>query len=129
MSNNIRIAKELVRLAKSLVAEEVADKEGEYKDFTGKISWGNTQGSVQDATFELSSGGDPIIWKEGRWEDGTWAKGTWENGAWVKGTWKDGTWKGGTWFGGTWKGGDWEDGFDGRRKNHPAGDSPDNWEK
>ena len=54
MDKNIKIAKQLVRLAKSLVAEEnVADKPGKYENFTGTISWMGTVGNVTIAAFTL----------------------------------------------------------------------------
>ena len=55
MKENIKIAKELVKVAKQLViAGNVANKEGIYKYFTGKIDWKGTTGNVSGANFELN---------------------------------------------------------------------------
>ena len=104
-SMNIRIARELNKIAKELVAgENVANQEGKYKNFTGTIDWEGSKGKVKNATFELSSG---IWWQNGTWEDGTWKWGVWFDGTWKKGVWKRGIWQGGTWENGTWKNGIW----------------------
>ena len=106
MNENVRIAKELVKLAKSLVAEEnVANKEGEYENFSGSIDWKGTEGTVVDATFELVS--DCSIY----WYGGTWKNGTWITGRWYGGTWENGTWKGGQFHKGLWENGTWENGI------------------
>ena len=133
MDKNIKIARELVKLAKSLVAEEnIANQAGEYKDFIGKIQWKGISGTVKNATFELKD--DTIIWHNGIWEYGSWYKGTWEDGVWTKGTWEYGTWKNGVWFSGMWRhgiweGGEWVFGKDGNNEPHRKGDSPDKWGK
>ena len=137
MDKNVKIAKELVKLAKSLVAGDydIADKEGRYENFTGAVKWMGTDGHVENATFDLSTGGHYVYWENGTWKDGTlkdviWENGTfdngsiydaiWENGVWnngefygsiwSKGTWNGGTWKDGIWHYGTWEGGVWENG-------------------
>ena len=128
MDKNIKIAKQLVRLAKSLVAidEEgdgsgfqvfhdmdnygikdggkIADKPGKYKNFTGTIEYKGISGTVRNATFELLDEDETegIDWYDGIWENGVWDAGTWYNG-----TWKNGKWKAGTWFKGTWENGRW----------------------
>ena len=95
MKENIKIAKELVKVAKQLViAGNVANKEGIYKYFTGKIDWKGTTGNVSGAIFELNSKG--IIWYSGTWFNGTWSNGTWKDGQWHNGTWKNGNWYRGT---------------------------------
>ena len=120
MNKNVKIAKQLVKLAKTLVAEEnIASSVGKYEDFTGDIRLGRTSGKVENATFELRSGGEVWwengvwidgTWQGGVWHNGTWKDGTWEYGAWEHGIWENGTWKGGTRYNGTWKGGIWENG-------------------
>lgn len=104
--NNKRIAIELNRIAKSLVAEEVADTAGEYKKFTGTIKWKGSEGKVRGATFELDHV-DGILWKGGIWLNGTWEDGYWEDGIWEDGTWKDGVWEAGEWKKGFWGNGTW----------------------
>jgi len=111
-----RIAKELVRIARDLVSNdprvagrnEVADTEGEYKNFTGIIKWGKSNGKVKNATFKLKN--DGILWLDGTWENGTWKSGAWKKGTWKNGTWKNGWWYNGTWYDGTWEDGAWIDG-------------------
>ena len=81
-----RIVKELLKIARDLVSNdprvagrnEVADTEGKYKNFTGIIKWGKSEGKVKNATFELEN--NEILWKNGTWEYGTWINGTWKNG-------------------------------------------------
>ena len=132
MDKNIKIAKQLVRLAKSLVAidEEgdgnfsgIADKPGKYENFTGTIRWMGTVGNVTNATFNLQKSDrfhhgiwwyhdtwNNGIWDNGLWDYGIWKDGTWIDGQWIDGTWEDGTWEDGTWEGGDWKGGNWRGG-------------------
>ena len=62
---------------------EVADHEGEYTNFTGKIDWKGNRGTVENATFKLDKMGY-IWWREGVWKDGVFkavasTDGTWEN--------------------------------------------------
>ena len=134
MNRNIRVAKDLIRLAKSLVAEEsVADQEGKYKGFTGRIEWKGTSGSVENATFELVDDSLCLVkWHGGTWNDGYWLSGAWENGMWkdgwwYNGTWHKGTWENGNWIDGIWRNGEWKGGKDCRDNFHPEGDSPDKW--
>lgn len=129
MNKNIKIAKELVRLAKDLVAEgNSVDKQGKYENFTGNIRWKNIGGNVENATFELvEDKNKPIIWHKGVWKDGNWENGTWEDGTWKNGTWKKGIWRDGTWENGTWENGTWHDGFDKDDNEHFDGESPDKW--
>lgn len=121
--NKIKVAKELVKLAKSLVAEQnIANQEGMYENFTGSIDWGGTNGTVTNASFKLKKQGgwQKIYWYDGVWEngyaagmnwfDGIWKRGIWETGIWNNGTWESGTWKHGYWHNGTWKNGTWEQG-------------------
>jgi hypothetical protein len=116
MNKNVKIAKELVKLAKSLVADDVrvADKIGEeYKDFTGWIKYNGEKVYVCRATFKLEwyKEWTRIIWEDGEWCDGVWCDGIWKNGTWDDGRWIDGIWKNGTWRNGTWEDGTWEDGI------------------
>lgn len=106
MDRNVKVAKELVKLAKSLLASEnVAKKKGKYEHFTGSIDWKGSTGIVMDATFELVADGSIY------WYDGTWMMGTWITGRWYGGTWKNGTWKGGQFHKGLWENGTWENGI------------------
>ena len=139
--NKVKIAKQLVKIAKELVSEEnIANQPGEYKNFTGEIKWKGTRGKVRNATFELFQDGDydkDILWYDGIWEKGTfndgyWKKGIWKGGTWNGGTWRDGIFENGTWDGGTWKDGTWEygkwlNGKDKSGKTHGRDDSPDKW--
>ena len=107
----------------------IADKEGWYRDFTGEIRHGDTQGHVEHATFELSDETNDVIemiangrdglrnvyWKDGTWINGTWGggewtQGTWRNGTWLTGTWPNGLWQDGMWITGRWKFGMWHGG-------------------
>ena len=139
MDKNIKIAKQLVRLAKSLVAidEEgdgsgfqvfhdldnygikdggkIADKSGKYKNFTGTIEQKGISGTGRNATFELLDETAGIDWYDGIWENGVWDAGTWYNGTWKNGEWKAGTWENGRWTSASswrsrWKNGTWKSG-------------------
>ena len=55
--NNQVIANELLKVAESLTAANVADEEGEYHEFSGKIDFKGNKGDVWDATFDLTSRG------------------------------------------------------------------------
>lgn len=106
-----------------MTSEGIAVEKGEYRDFTGWICWGNSEGWVKDASFSLRTGfitwidwkcgiwQDGIFaesyWNDGTWMDGRFVLGTWSNGTWMKGDWNGGAWKGGTWHDGTWHGGLW----------------------
>ena len=93
--------------------ENIANQDGVYTNFTGKIDYYGTKAQVKNATFELSI--LEYIW----WHKGTWINGTWNYGIWVTGTWEKGTWKDGTWF----------EGKDIKGKMHGKGDSPDKWKE
>ena len=121
MDRNVKIAKELVKLAKSLIMadneddrrlfdfpiaspeEGVANQPGDYDNFTGRIEFGNNSGEVQSATFKLLEDGNTIQWTKGTWLNGTWSNGGYFGG----GTWKNGTWNGGDFFNGVWENGTW----------------------
>ena len=96
---------------------------GAYRNFTGWIVWGKTNGYAEHADFTLSN--DPIglqllvpdkfavnnvWWKGGTWVGGIWEYGEWEHGRWLSGTWDGGYWHGGSFDSGTWRHGTWEDG-------------------
>jgi hypothetical protein len=115
-----KLARELVKIAKGLVAEDVANSDGVYEHFVGKIDYKGNKGIVTGskplignnrggASFELKGG--KVIFKRGNWENGTWKNGTWEGGIWKNGTWKSGVWENGTWENGTWKNGVWKNGY------------------
>ena len=111
MDNNLKTAKELLEIAKSLVANKnVAGWYGKYENFTGTIDWKGTKAEVTNATFELRDDGTywNVIWKSGTWENGTLHYGTWYDGIWKNGTWEDGKWFHGTWRNGIFKNGEWE---------------------
>ena len=156
MKNEIKIAKELVKLAKNLVGfdvtidddsstgdyelknNSVADKPGKYENFTGTIEWNKTYGKVKNATFELGNGDNifndkfGFIWYDGIWEKGNWCGGIWKKGTWKHGTWQLGRWEGGTWESGTWNSKNylycvWEKGQDINNQTHGKNDSPDKW--
>lgn len=103
--------------------ENVACAEGKYRNFTGVILWGDTEGIVKGSHFTLGHdnnknaivnfhGGVWLdgVWNYGIWESGIWRKGVWRNGEWKRGVWKDGIWKDGIWRDGTWKDGTWKNG-------------------
>ena len=131
MNKNVRIAKKLMKLAKSLIGfdgqdglpvlddddidnysqNKIADKPGKYENFTGQIDWEGTKGKVKNAYFYLSDYSScKIIFYEVTWIDGTWTDGAWENGNWKDGIWKEGLWKNGTWKNGIWENGHWNNG-------------------
>ena len=161
MNKNIKVAKQLVKLAKNLIAldeegdgsgfqllhdyekltnitAKIADKEGDYENFSGIIRWGHISGTVKNATFSIYIDGsqESIWWYDGTWKNGTFSDGIWDKGIWENGTfqhsyWKNGLWKNGTfqdstwdegiwnngycqngtWYDGTWKNGTWKSGF------------------
>ena len=109
INNNIKIAREIIKLADQLVSEQKkADHEGKYRGFTGTIDWKGSKAEVRDADFDLTGKG--IYWKNGTWVDGDWNDGYWERGTWDDGTWKDGIWRTGVWNDGTWEKGNWNSG-------------------
>lgn len=118
---------------------KVALEPGIYKNFTGYICFGDTEGFVRRATFNLFEskssfnaslvyrkvifkkgtwiGGElhDCIWNGGTFLDGTvknicWSGGEWMNGTWIRGSWLDGTWHNGTWIDGDWYKGTWMNG-------------------
>ena len=74
--DNKKVAIELLKVAKSLVSVDVADTEGWYRNFTGKIRWRNSKGTVKNATFALKEGN--IFWEKGTWLGGEWGYGIWK---------------------------------------------------
>ena len=105
MEDNISIAKELIAVARLMIAGEVATKDGKYgkrnEGWSGTINYNGTRGTVSNAVFELKNG--RIIWTDGTWKDGLWEEGTWQMGEWENGIWQSGTWVYGTWHYGIWK--------------------------
>lgn len=89
--------------------EEIANKVGQYRNFTGKIDWQGTKGEVINADFELDYVAG-IIFDKGTWKNGVWKKGYWNAGTWENGVWEDGEHLAGIWKGGTWKKGFWKNG-------------------
>ena len=158
MKQNVKIAKELVKLAKNLVGD-IWEGEPKYIDTDARKEFKNVTGKIQlkkgwiiqvkNATFDYYYNNKyfPIIWKSGDWENGTWKGGYWWGGTWEDGIWEFGEWKGGYWQGGTWENGDWENEKDSvwlngvwkegrqsidngyKQKIHRNGDSPDKWNK
>ena len=112
-----RISRELLSIAREINALDetnIANKKGVYHNFNGKIEWGDTNGYVKSANFQLDYGsfsgkphGPGIIWDYGIWIDGTWHNGQWDDGIWENGTWLSGAWHNGTWKNGTWENGEW----------------------
>ena len=127
--NNIKVVKELVKIAKSLIAEQnIANQKGDYNNFTGIIQWGKSFGTVTDAYFSLVNNGI-ILFDSGIWENGTWEQkddnsgyfqATWKNGIWKagffgnqdggRGIWENGTWYNGCFAGERWENGQWKNG-------------------
>ena len=128
MKQNIKVAKQLVKLAKNLIAldeegdgsgfqmqhdyekltnitDKIADKEGYYENFSGIIRWGSTSGTVKNADFSIyvDNSYEMITWRDGTWKDGTFKWSLWQKGIWNNGDFQDGDWWTGTWKNGTWK--------------------------
>lgn len=129
--NNIKVAKELIKLARILIARyNIANKDGQYKNFTGQIDWNEINGEVKNAHFILKDGQIHWIsgiWNNGFWNDGIWESGIWKNGTWINGEWNSGSWINGIWNDGIWKKGYWFCGFDKDRNKHQKNDTPDQW--
>ncbi len=106
---------------------------GDYRDFTGYVNLGGTEGYAENATFMLSdkirkfhSGLAPewmttmftIVWRKGEWlggtfRDGAFYSGVFHNGLFIFSSWNKGLFKGGVfrsseWKGGIWTGGTWD---------------------
>ena len=118
MNRNMKIARQLVKIAKSLGAFENVIEEGEEVDlynYTGKINTNDIKGEVNNAKFSIDEISGFSFFK-GEWLNGTvdgqasWYGGTWNNGIWEGNVWKNGTWKNGTWKSGFFEGGVWENG-------------------
>ena len=88
MNRNIRIAKQLIGLAKDLLMDtnitvtndgskesnysinyamngNIANKPGKYNNFSGHIDWKNINGWVENAIFELNEGTISITFEKG----------------------------------------------------------------
>lgn len=115
----------------------IADKEGNYENFTGRIKWRYSNVKVKNASFELDYAYD-IIFHNGTIEGGIvedaysnyciFKDGLWKEGHWHDGIFLDGEWQNGTFAGGIWEDGDWRGGFDKDGKWHSKDDSPDKWD-
>lgn len=105
---------------------------GDYRDFTGYVNIGGTEGYAENATFMLSdrkrfhSGIVPIwmtesftiVWINGNWtggtfHDGAFYGGTFQNGVFLKsrfdkGLFKDGVFRKSMFYNGVWVNGDWD---------------------
>ena len=92
MEDNISIAKELIAVAKLMIAGEVATKDGKYgkrnEGWSGTINYNGTRGTVSNAVFELKNG--RIIWTDGTWHNGRMASGRKAHGRWVNGKMESG---------------------------------------
>lgn len=131
----LKIAREINKLASD---QNIANEEGMYKNFTGTIDWGETQGQVRNATFRLNdyAKDKSVSFENGVWQNGTMHYGVFKNGTWKNGTakgvdfWHHAIWekgifdiakdrygnvsgmfRGGTWKNGTWKNGIWQSGI------------------
>jgi hypothetical protein len=133
MNNNVRIAKQLVRIAKELVGTKhdgeivrtnIADTAGFWKDFRGTLLWKGIHASVAAKKMSLNDSGSKYLVS---WYGGTWNDGNADNVWWKEGQWKNGTFTGGMWISGTWNGGTWKGGYDANGQWHNEGDSPDKW--
>lgn len=134
MNNNVRIAKQLVTLAKELISTRldnqivrtsIADKPGRWRDFRGKLKWKGTDAEIKGKHMKLNEDGEddyPIVWYGGVWYGGIAYHILWQGGVWF-----DGIFDGGKWLTGTWKGGIWKGGYDANGKWHDENDSPDKW--
>lgn len=119
----------------------IADKAGEYKDFSGVINWRGTSGIVKNALFILEENcvntidfkdGEWLfgcfnsgIWRDGVWKNGTFVTSVWCFGKWVEGLWMDGLWVDGVWYDGIWHSGEWMSGFDCDNNRHTT--APAEW--
>jgi len=105
---------------------------GDYRDFTGYVNIGGTEGYAERATFMLSdrnrfhSGIVPIwmtesftiVWHKGEWLGGTFHDGAFYGGvfhdglflkSWFhKGLFQDGVFRKSTFYNGVWVNGDWD---------------------
>lgn len=95
--DRFKIAKSLLRIARAIVADNVADAAGDYRDFTGVIDWYQNSGEVSGATLTLKPEDKSIDWQDSTWEDGNWENGVWKDGVWKEGNWEDGVWNRGDW--------------------------------
>lgn len=132
MDRNIRIAKQLLRIAKELVGTKhegeivrtnVADKPGSWKDFRGTLIWHGIHATVRAKRMSLNDDGKYSV----TWYGGTWIDGNADNVLWKEGQWLNGTFNGGVWLAGTWRSGTWKGGYDSTGAWHAEGDSPDKW--
>ena len=94
----------IMNFLKSLFSPEkdrrtLANQEGAYSRFTGKIAWGLNFARVENAWFKLVvvRKHKVIIWDKGSWIDGNWNMGYWHDGSWNMGYWCSGYWDKGTW--------------------------------
>lgn len=117
----------------------IADSEGKYSGFSGRIIWGESDFKIKDADFELSANRQIIFIHGGIIESGVikdarvsycvsrggdWYSCVFEDGVFEAGNWRNGTWLGGDWLDGVWYGG-----FDKDMNLRTAYDSPDKWDK
>lgn len=113
LTSNNAIAKELTKVARILLAGEIASKDGKYgkknEGWNGTIDYNGTKGVVSNAIFELKNG--RIVWTDGTWHSGTWSYGLWKDGLWKDGIWQMGEWENGIWQCGTWMYGTWHYGI------------------
>lgn len=132
MNNNVKIAKELIKMAKELVGTkhdgeiirtDVADKPGTWKDFRGTLIWNGIHARVNAKRMSLNNEGKYSV----NWYGGTWIDGNADNVWWKEGQWINGTFNGGAWLAGTWHNGTWKGGYDSEGTWHAEGDSPDKW--
>lgn len=83
--------------------EPVANREGEYKNFSGLVEWKKSKGRVANATFKLGQFGYySIIWNKGIFKGGKLFRVDWRGGTFERGILNDSLWRRGTWKNGTW---------------------------
>jgi len=102
---------------------EIACSTGTYRKFTGIILWGDTEGAVKKASFELSHDDNKqfaVDFYRGVWLYGTWGWGNFLGGIWRNGIWKDGVWHRGVWCNGVWRDGRWKGGTCKKRLYEPV---------
>lgn len=93
-------------------SEEIAIEKGEYIDFTGYVLWGQSEGWVKNASFNLDNHffGDIVYWWNGTWVDGFMLNCDWQDGVWMNGMFNYGDWHNGEWMNGTFNKGEWWNG-------------------
>lgn len=110
--------------------DRIANKAGEYNDFSGRVVWKKSDFEVRNATFELvenPNNQSSVFVDKGTIIGGLLVNVTIYDCNFENGKFRNSVFKGGTWLDGHWILSEWLGGFDKHGTYHEKFDEPNGW--